>query len=125
MANKNTLSSWLNHTMEDAYGTTTDSGMPLLHRSLHEVRAISASVTRSHYISAEDLLSQCRLSQHTTFTSFYLRDMKMQKEDLHCIGPIMTGGNNSVTPGGVVSIQGLYIPHDIWGKTCRIEGKFV
>lgn len=91
-ANKNTLSSWAKHVVAGAYSTTTDSGSSVLHRSLHEVRAVSASLAHCHNVSMEDILTQCRWQHQTTFTSFYLRDVKCQKDELHCLPPIQVAG---------------------------------
>ena len=92
-ANLNTLSSWLRHTIAEAYHTAPDSESPLLHRSLHEVRAVGASMARHCNISMEDILSQCRWAHQTTFTSFYLRDVKSQKDQLHQLSPLMAAGS--------------------------------
>ncbi len=101
-ANMNTLSSWLKHTVADAYGTTPDSGSPPLHCSLHKVRAVAASIAKGLNVAMEDIMKQCQWAHQTTFTSFYLCDIKYQKDELHPLNPLMLAGAViGDAPGGV------------------------
>lgn len=92
VANKNTLSSWIKHLVADVYQTTTDSKSSVLHRAMHEVRAVAASVAQYSNVAMEDIMAQCRWKQATTFTSCYIRDIKSVKDQLYCLPPIMAAG---------------------------------
>jgi integrase len=91
-ANKNTLSSWIKHTVAAAYSTSTETGSPLLHRTLHEIRALSSSLAKMSNVAMADILAQCRWAHQTTFTSFYLRDVRSMKDALYQLPPLMAAG---------------------------------
>jgi len=73
----NTISSWLKQTIILAYEiAATDEDFQRLHSvSAHECRALSASWSALRNVSTDDIISACRWRAHTTFTSFYLRDL--------------------------------------------------
>ena len=86
-----TISRWLTNAIIWAYEATEgDKEQLTLHRvKAHDVRAMAASVALHRAASLEDILAAACWANHTTFTSFYLRDLSLQSQDLHRLGPIV------------------------------------
>ena len=53
-----------------------------------QIRAISASLTWKTNLVSDDILRQ-PWTNHTTFTSFYLKDLSHIKDQLHSLGPLI------------------------------------
>ena len=87
-AHPNTLSSWVKGVI--AYDGNKGT---LLKRATHEVRAQGASYALYENVAMENILMQCRWSQQTTFTSFYLREVSGQLEEVHALAPLMAAGS--------------------------------
>ena len=90
---KNTISSWVKHVVKDAYANEPDNVNPKLHRSAHEVRAISSSLCAYKNVAMDKILEQCRWASESTFSSFYLRDISGTAEGLHLLPPFQTAGS--------------------------------
>ena len=73
----NTISSWIKRCIATSYEIAgQDEALRRLNSvRAHEVRALSASWDAIKNVSLSDILAACRWKAHTTFTSFYLRDM--------------------------------------------------
>ncbi len=91
-AHANTISGWIKGTVADAYQISNYQGRSLLHRSTHEIRALSASLAHLHSVRIEDILQQCRWSNQNTFTEFYLRDVSGLSEGLNQLLPLTAAG---------------------------------
>ena len=91
-ASKNTLSSWIKQVVADAYKAADEHSYPVLFRSAHEVRALGASLALYQNVSMENILSQCRWAQQSTFTSFYLRNI-MGADGNYQITPLQVAGS--------------------------------
>ena len=86
-----TISRWLTNAIIWAYEAVAGDGEKLtLHQvKAHDVRAMAASVALHRAASLEDILAAACWASHTTFTSFYLRDLSLQSQELHRLGPIV------------------------------------
>jgi len=71
------------------YLNCTEDIIPLSQARPHEIRGMAASLCLTGNIKLEDIMSGCTWKKHTTFTSFYLKDMSMIKEELHSLGPVV------------------------------------
>jgi integrase len=91
-AHKNSISNWTKNTIADAYGASTESMGSALHRSTHEIRALSASLALLRNCNIEAILKQCRWANQSTFTSFYLREARLINDNLFTIPPLMAAG---------------------------------
>ena len=80
----NTISGWLRRCITIAYEMAGDSeDLRRLHSvRAHEVRALSASWDALKNVAIRDIIAACRWRAHTTFTSFYLRDLVEVEEKL-------------------------------------------
>ena len=93
-ASANTISSWVKQLIKFAYQKgQSDENVLRLHRtSVHEIRAIASSLALYQNVSLEDILSNCRWSSSTTFTSHYLRDMTDTTQRIHELLPLSVAG---------------------------------
>ena len=93
-ASANTLSGWVKQLLKRAYENAAgDTNLLRLQRaSVHEVRAIAASLALYKNVPMEDILNNCRWSSTTTFSSHYLRDMTDTTQKLHGLLPLSVAG---------------------------------
>ena len=87
-----TISSWIQKAIQYAYQDVNTEEESLGQVRAHDLRAIAASWNLHHSIPISDILRAAQWRSHNTFTSFYLRDMTMQEDDILRLGPICTGG---------------------------------
>lgn len=80
----NTISGWIKKCITTACEIAGESEvLRRLHSiRVHEVRALSASWDTLKNVAVADILAACRWRAHTTFTSFYLRDLVEVEEKL-------------------------------------------
>ena len=73
----NTVSAWLKATVHKAYEVAASSEeiMQVQRVRAHDIRAFSASWSLLRNISLPSIMRACRWKSHSTFTSFYLRDL--------------------------------------------------
>lgn len=88
----NTISAWIKSLVAYAYDTYTDGSGSLLNRAAHEIRAQAASYHLQINFSIEQIMEQCRWSQHTTFTNYYLRDVAGQIDGMLALPPLTAAG---------------------------------
>jgi len=86
---KNTIASWVKHTVLKAYENCSKTEIETLKISAHEVRALATSTAFYGNTALEEVLKAARWSQQTTFTSFYLRDMSQDLQGISRLGPLM------------------------------------
>lgn len=96
----NTLSSWIKHLIADVYAIAPENTCSLLHRSTHEIRALSASMALKANVSLGGILEQCRWAQGSTFVNFYLKDMTGTCQGLSQFLPLQLVGGK-VEKGGL------------------------
>lgn len=85
----NTISAWLKKVILLAYETADEEDQTLLGVRAHEVRALSASWASYAGASISTILEACHWRAHSTFTSFYLRDLSAVADDLYSLGPLV------------------------------------
>ena len=84
---KSAISMWLRKVIIRAYQHASPEDADLARASPHEIRAIGASLAFNHNLGLEKLLNTCTWRSHTTFTSFYLRDVARLSHDLMSLPP--------------------------------------
>ena len=84
------MSCWIRKTIAAAYEKATEQEAKLISARPHELRAMSASWTAFQTVSLDKVLRAAAWRSHTTFTSFYLRDMSLEVDNLLSLGPIVT-----------------------------------
>ena len=81
----NTLVGWIRSLVKFAYEKCPHHIINFLLPKPHEVRALAWRAD----IGPQNILSAACWSNHTTFTSFYLKDISIIKEEIHSLGPLV------------------------------------
>ena len=90
---KNTLTSWVKKVIMDAYNSSSGEMSSMLHRAVHEIRAVAASFAIFGNVGLEQVLRQCRWSKSDTFARHYLRRTSAEDQGLMALLPMeMAGG---------------------------------
>ena len=94
---KGTISGWLKKTVSLAYELSTSlprEQQQVLKIRAHDIRAFSASWALLKGVALDTILQAGSWKSHTTFTSFYLRDLTQHnlKTDERSIGPLVVAG---------------------------------
>ena len=84
----NTISAWLKKVILLAYESADDEDCTLLGVRAHEVRALAASWARFAGAPVSSILEACHWRSHSTFTSFYLRDLSVVADSVLRLGPL-------------------------------------
>jgi len=93
-----TISAWIRKTVSEAYESVSEEDAQLFTSGrAHELRALSASWTAFRTLNLDQVFKAASWRAHTTFTSFYLRDMTLMSDDLLTLGPLVT--SQMVVPG--------------------------
>ena len=89
---KNTISAWVIKLLRTAHNLAGEDECTLYKTSVHEVRALAASLALQATYSLDSILQAATWASHTTFTSHYLRDVSGLQGQLHTIGPCIVAG---------------------------------
>ena len=89
---KDTIVRWFTQAIILAYRNLSDRAdlRSFLKVNAHELRAVSASWSYLQICSFKDIMSAAFWRSETLFTSFYLRSLQSQADDLYYIGPVST-----------------------------------
>ena len=83
------ISRWISNTIKLAYIGLSSRDLSFLRIRPHEVRALSTSWAFSNNIPLEEILRAATWKTQSTFSSFYLRSMSGQTENLYSLGPLV------------------------------------
>ena len=86
---KNTVSVWLKKTVLAAYSFASEDTRTLHGVKAHDVRAMAASWAFLRNALIESILGACRWKSHSTFSSFYLRDLTSIQDEMLRLGPVV------------------------------------
>ncbi len=92
VVNKNTISAWVVKLLRAAYTSASEQDCRLSQTSVHEVRAIAASLAYQATYALNDILSAATWASPTTFTDHYLRDVSGLQGRLHVLAPCVVAG---------------------------------
>ena len=92
------FSAWIKNLIKFAYTAAPEEARRLANIRVHEVRAIAASLSLQSNFSLNSILENCCWTTHTTFSSFYLRDMSAQTGDIFSLGPLVAAGEIIARP---------------------------
>lgn len=95
---KNTLSRWIRRVIRQAYLDSSPDELKELKVSAHEVRAISTSLAFLHNSSLQDVMLAASWRGHSTFSTFYLRDVTHHYGELSALGPVVAA-QSILNPG--------------------------
>jgi hypothetical protein len=73
-----------------AYSNTSKADQRLFRLKAHEVRAMTASWAFLKNASLDSILQACSWRSHSTFTSYYLRDLTRIQGDLLKLSPFVS-----------------------------------
>ena len=89
---KATISSWVKKLIRRAYENASPEDASLMATSVHELRALAASLAVQATFALEDIVKAATWSTPAIFTSHYLRDVSGLQGRLHVIGPCIAAG---------------------------------
>lgn len=86
---RNTISLWIKTTIRLAYAAAGQDQFQLHRRAAHEVRALATSWAFSHCLSVREVMAAASWRAHSTFSSFYLRDVSLIRDGMLHLGPVV------------------------------------
>ena len=94
---KATIARWITQAIILAYRCLSDRQdlRKILKVNAHELRAVSASWSFLQNCSLKDIMSAAFWRSETVFSSFYLRSLQSQADDLYQLGPVTTAQMSS------------------------------
>ena len=84
------ITRWIKTVILDAHRLVKDQDLRLAGVKAHQVRAVATSLTFKN-ASLEQVLEMGGWTNHSTFTSYYLKDLSHQNENQYRLAPILTG----------------------------------
>ena len=88
----NTISAWVVKLIREAYNQASDADCRLYQTSVHEVRALAASMAFQATFSLDNVLAAAQWAQPTTFIDHYMRDVSGMQGRIHKINPCIIAG---------------------------------
>ena len=98
---KNTISGWVRNLLCKCYEEPHEGSISMSNTRTHELRALSASLAFRGNIDMEDIMVSCSWRSHSTFSSFYLRDVSAVQGQLYTLGPLVVAQSVIQPPGEV------------------------
>ena len=89
---KATFSAWVVKLLRRAYLEATDQDARLASTSVHEIRALAASLAVQSTFALSDVLEAATWATPSTFASHYLRDVSGLQGQLHVLSPCVIAG---------------------------------
>ncbi len=86
---KDSVSRWIKQAIIRAYKLITDRDLSFMKIRAHEVRAISSSLAFSRRVPLQDVMKAAYWHSHSTFSSFYMRSLIPQGENISSLGPLV------------------------------------
>ena len=84
-----TISRWICRVIRKAYESLSKSDLKLMKVTAHEVRALSSSWAYLNAVSLDDVMRAAYWHSESTFSSFYLRSLSSQVNELRSLGPLV------------------------------------
>ena len=82
-----TITRWIKTVILDAHRLVKDQDLRLAGVKAHQVRAVATSLTFKND-SLEQVLEMGGWTNHSTFTSYYLKDLSHQNENQYRLAPM-------------------------------------
>ncbi len=90
---KATISGWIVQLIKDTYTTAKQADLLISSVNTHEIRAIASSLALQATHSLDHVMATAKWAQHSTFTSYYLREVSGIQGQLHTIGPCIVANH--------------------------------
>lgn len=84
-----TISRWVKSTIQFAYDHLSSEDKSVMQIRPHELRALASSWAFFNHAPLEEVLQAAYWRSATTFSSFYLRDVSSEVDNLFSLGPIV------------------------------------
>ena len=111
---KNTLVGWISCLIKLVFQKCQLHIIQLSAAKPHEVKTMSASLAWRATVGLQDILSAASWSNHTSFISFYLKDITIVKDEIHSLGPLVAAKKVISLRCFLISSCTLYIFHFEW-----------
>jgi integrase len=85
---KNTISAWVKKLLKLVYKNNNDKARELTGCKTHDIRGMAATWASRGTYGLEALLRACTWKGHSTFSTFYLKDLTEIQDDLLRLGPL-------------------------------------
>lgn len=89
---KNTLTNYIKQAIIRAYKVSTEQDISLSKCSIHEIRALSASIAFKYNVSLDKIMQNCTWKSDLIFTNYYLRDLALHTADLYRLPGFVCAG---------------------------------
>ena len=87
----NSLTGWTKKLITKIYQETDPELKHSYNITPHKIRSLAASLAESNGISMEEILKIGTWTNHTTFTSFYLKDVTVMRKNLMALNHLVIG----------------------------------
>ena len=87
-----TISSWIKQTIILTHQSSSEKDFQLVGVKAHKTRGVAASMALLHNAVLDDIQNACSWKHHTTFSSYYLKDIALQRDDMYHMGPVICAG---------------------------------
>ena len=91
------ISRWIASVVRKAYSALGNIDPETFRINAHELRALSTSWAYVNHTPLDDILKAAFWRNSSTFSSFYLRTLSLQKDDLYMLGPLVAS-QTIITP---------------------------
>ena len=85
---KQSVANWVRRTIKMCYALAGDNPDHVGRATVHEIRALTASVKFERNLSLDSILKSCVWKNQNTFTKYYLRNVAVLSQDLHKFPPM-------------------------------------
>ena len=85
---KQSVANWVRRTIKMCYALAGENDQNLGQASVHEIRALTASVKFDRNLSLDSIMKSCVWKNQNTFTKYYLRNVAVLSQDLHKFPPM-------------------------------------
>ncbi len=86
---KNTISGWLRKVIIEAHKEVSEDDLTRLNIRPHSIRGLATSWAFQKNVALQHIMDAACWRSHNTFTSFYLKDMALEVDGLHHLGPVV------------------------------------
>lgn len=95
----NTVSSWIKNTILDTHEGANEEDLKITGVKAHQTRGVAASLALITNASLDEIMNACSWKAHTTFSSFYLKDLALIRDEMHHLGPVIAAGHVAKVSG--------------------------
>ena len=88
-SSKNAISYFIKELVREAHRSLCPELMPILKVKIHELRAVSTSVSFAHNLSLESVMNAAQWRCNSVFASHYLKEVSIEYENCRTLGPLI------------------------------------